>query len=262
MKRVITIGGGTGSYIVLSGLKDLPNISLTALVSMADDGGSTGILREKRGVMPPGDVRQCLVALSGKEFLNRKFTKGYLKEHKIGNIFLSVLEKITGNFTWGLKILSWLFGVKGKIIPITLDKAVLSVILKDSVKITGESKIEGKRVEKIFYEGNVYLNKAARKPILEADFLIICPGSFYTSIVPNLIVDGFREILAKSNATIIAIANLDDRDTNEYINKLELYLEKPVNILLPPDQSLSAVNSMRHDPKKLAKHINDIINAK
>src|SRR3989338_717350 len=108
MKRIVTIGGGKGSYVVLSGLKNLPNISLTALVSMADDGGSTGILREKWGVMPPGDVRQCLAALSGKEFLNYKLNNGFLKGHKIGNIFLAVLEKITGNFTRGLKIVSWL----------------------------------------------------------------------------------------------------------------------------------------------------------
>ena len=259
MKRIVTIGGGTGSYVVLSGLKNLPNISLTALVSMADDGGSTGILREKWGVMPPGDVRQCLAALSGKEFLNRKFTKGYLKEHKIGNIFLSILEKITGDFTRGLTVLSWLFGVKGKIIPITLDRAVLSVILEDSVKITGESKIEGKQVEKIFYEESVSLNPAVIKPILEANFIIICPGSFYTSIVPNLIVNGFEDILSKSNAKIIAIANLDDNDTNYYVNKLKLYLKKPIDVLIPPDEALAVKNNMRHDPKKLAKVINDII---
>src|ERR1017187_4101198 len=102
MKNVVTVGGGTGSYTVLSGLKDIPDISLTALVSMADDGGSTGILREKWNVMPGGDVRQCLAALSGKEFLNKRLVSGPMKGHKIGNIFLAVLEKITGDFSRGL----------------------------------------------------------------------------------------------------------------------------------------------------------------
>ena len=100
MKHIVTVGGGTGSYTVLSGLKTFPDVFLTALVSMADDGGSTGVLRRKWGVMPPGDVRQCLVALSGKEFLNRRVGR-----HKLGNILLAVMEKITGDFSRGLKIL-------------------------------------------------------------------------------------------------------------------------------------------------------------
>jgi len=185
MKHIVTVGGGTGSYTVLSGLKTFPDVFLTALVSMADDGGSTGVLRRKWGVMPPGDVRQCLVALSGKEFLNRRVGR-----HKLGNILLAVMEKITGDFSRGLKILSFVFNAKGKIIPITKDAAVLCAELKGGEVITGESKIDtadlqtengGDNLERIFYERNTILNPLGRDAILAADYIIIGPGvnAFY-----------------------------------------------------------------------------------
>src|SRR3954467_4466036 len=111
MKNIVTIGGGTGSYTVLSGLKNLPDVSLTALVSMADDGGSTGVLMDELGVLPPGDVRQCLVALSEhsdivRELMNYRFSEGTLLGHSFGNIFLAALEKVTGNFVRGVEVAS------------------------------------------------------------------------------------------------------------------------------------------------------------
>ncbi|KKP93161.1 MAG: hypothetical protein US00_C0012G0004 [Candidatus Nomurabacteria bacterium GW2011_GWF2_36_126] len=132
MTNIVTIGGGTGSYTVLSGLKNLPDVSLSALVSMSDNGGSTGVLRDELGVLPPGDIRQCLVALSEhseivRSLINYRFSEGTLKGHSFGNIFLAALEKVTGDFVKGVEIASEILKVKGKVIPITKDKADLSI---------------------------------------------------------------------------------------------------------------------------------------
>src|SRR3990167_4467363 len=128
VKNIVTVGGGTGSFTVLSGLKNIPDISITALVSMADDGGSTGVLRDELGVLPPGDVRQCLVALSNhseivRKLINYRFNDGVLAGHSFGNIFLAALEKVTGDFAKGVEIISDILNVKCKVIPITKDIA-------------------------------------------------------------------------------------------------------------------------------------------
>ena len=133
-KNIVTVGGGTGSYTVLSGLKHLPNVSLTALVSMSDDGGSTGVLRDELGVLPPGDVRQCLVALSEhseivRKLMNYRFENGGLAGHSFGNIFLAALEKVTGDFVKGVEIASETLKVNGTVVPITKNKAQLSILL-------------------------------------------------------------------------------------------------------------------------------------
>src|SRR3989338_1741596 len=124
MKNIITVGGGTGSYTVLSGLKNIPDISISALVSMADNGGSTGVLRDELGVLPPGDVRQCLVALSDhsdivRKLINYRFNEGSLLGHNFGNILLAALEKVTGDFIKGVEIASEILKVKGLVIPVT-----------------------------------------------------------------------------------------------------------------------------------------------
>lgn len=134
-KKIVTIGGGTGSFALLSGLKKYP-IDICAIVSMADDGGSTGILRDELGVLPPGDVRQCLVALSDsskelRDLMNYRFEKGGLKGHNFGNILLSALEKINGNFSKGLETAIKILNVKGEVIPVTNEPANLRMVLKN-----------------------------------------------------------------------------------------------------------------------------------
>ncbi|OGI63560.1 hypothetical protein A2818_01905 [Candidatus Nomurabacteria bacterium RIFCSPHIGHO2_01_FULL_40_12] len=246
MKHIVTIGGGTGSYTVLSGLKNLENVSLTALVSMADDGGSTGVLRKKWKVMPAGDVRQCLVALSNQEFLNHRIIYGFwgfFKGHKVGNIFLALLEKITGDFTRGLKILSFVFNAKGKIVPMTKDEAVLQVTFRGGKQIVGENNIDTAsfpdEVEEISYTSSVKINPEAHKAILNADYIILGPGNLYCSLIPNFIVSGFKESLKESRAKIIFIMNLVNKQghtmnwsTKKYIDFIEKYLGKNVDFYL------------------------------
>lgn len=250
MKNIVTVGGGTGSYTVLSGLKNLENISLTALVSMADDGGSTGVLRDELGVLPPGDVRQCLVALSlhsnvVRELMNYKFENGSLSGHSFGNIFLAALEKVTGNFAKGVEIASEILKIKGKVIPITHDSAKLSMLLLNDKLIEGEDKIQNDAaiqtygLKKIFYKKDISLNEHAKEAIVNADVIILGPGNYYCSVIPNLIVSGFKEAIAKSRAKIIFPVNLTNKlehtsgwKVSDYVKDIEKYLDKPVDVVL------------------------------
>lgn len=248
-QKIVTIGGGTGSYTVLSGLKNLPDVSVSALVSMADDGGSTGVLRDELGVLPPGDVRQCLVALSEhskmvRELMNYRFKNGGLSGHNFGNIFLAALEKVTGDFVKGVEIASEILKAKGKVIPTTSNKATLSISLSNGKLIEGENKINHSHlqkfgIEKIFYKNNVELNNNAKKAILEADYIIIGPGNYYCSIIPNLIVHNFKDAICKSKAKIIFPINLTNKQghtmhwkVSDYVENIEKYLGKKVDIIL------------------------------
>lgn len=249
MKKIVTIGGGTGSYTVLSGLKDLPNVTLTALVSMADDGGSTGVLRDELGVLPPGDVRQCLVALSEhseivRKLINYRFEDGSLKGHSFGNIFLAALEKVTGDFVRGVEVASEILKIKGKVVPVTSNQAVLSISLANGKLIEGENKINHSNIEDIgikdiFYKDNVELNENARKAILDADYIIVGPGNYYCSVVPNLIVNGFRKTIVESRAKIIVPINLTNKSghtlhwkVSTYVNSIEKYLGKLIDVII------------------------------
>jgi uncharacterized cofD-like protein len=259
VKNIVTVGGGTGSYTVLSGLKNLKDVSLTALVSMADDAGSTGVLRDELGVLPAGDVRQCLVALSlhtevVRELMNYRFNEGTLKGHSFGNIFLAALEKVTGNFSKGVEIVSEILKIKGKVIPITDNPAKLSVLLLDGKIIRGENNVQnapihGSGLDRIFYETNISLNKNAKEALLKADFIILGPGNYYCSVVPNLLVSGFKEAIKKSKAKIIFPVNLTNKlehttgwKVSDYVRDIEKYLDKKVDVVL--------VNNQKPSPKQ------------
>ncbi len=249
MKKIVTVGGGTGSYTVLSGLKNLPDVSLTALVSMADDGGSTGVLMDELGVLPPGDVRQCLVALSEhsdivRELMNYRFTEGKLEGHSFGNIFLAALEKVTGDFVEGVEVASEILKVKGLVIPVTRNVARLAIMLSSGDIIEGENKINHSEIQeigidKIFYQDNVEINDHAKTALLEADYIILGPGNYYCSLVPNLIVDGFKEAIKDSKAKIILPINLTNKQGHtknwksiDYLKDVEKYIDRKVDIIL------------------------------
>ena len=250
MKLIVTIGGGTGSYTVLSGLKNIPDVSLGALVSMADNGGSTGILRDELGVLPPGDIRQCLVALSEqtdivRKLMNYRFEEGgTLVGHSFGNIFLAALEKVTGSFVEGVEVASDILKVKGNVIPITKNKAELAIELGDSSVVTGQVNVsdtdtQTKGINKIFYTDSVRINEHASEAINKADYILVGPGNHYCSVLPNLIVDGFKESIAQTKAKIILPINLTNKHgqttgwkASDYVNDIEKYLGRKVDIIL------------------------------
>ncbi len=217
-KKVVTIGGGTGSFMLLSGLKEYP-IEISAIVSMADDGGSTGVLRDELGVLPPGDVRQCLVALSEtpdmlRQLMNYRFTNGGLEGHSFGNILLSALEKITGNFGAGVKEASQILNVRGEVIPVTLSDTRLYMELANGKLLAGEheinvnTKFEKVGVKKVSLKPKPKANPLAVRRILDADLVIIGPGSHYCGIIPNFLVPGIAEALRRTKAKVVYNCNL------------------------------------------------------
>lgn len=251
MNKIVTIGGGTGSFTVLSGIKNIPNIEISAIVSMSDDGGSTGVLRDELGVLPPGDVRQCLVALSEhsdivRALMSYRFEEGALLGHSFGNILLAALEKVSGSFVSGVEVASEILKIKGKVIPVTENKAELCIELDNGEILKGENKINHSDIEdshnkikKIFYKEKVYLNRHAKEAIEKADYIIIGPGNFYCSVVPNLIVDGFDEAIQNTKAKIIVPINLTNKKghtlnwgAKRYAEELEKYLGKNIDFVL------------------------------
>jgi uncharacterized cofD-like protein len=218
MKKVVVIGGGSGTFTVLSGLRDYP-FELTAIVSTADDGGSTGILRDELGVLPAGDIRQALVALSSdapilRELLSYRFTEGSLKGHNFGNLLLSALEKVTGSFDRAVLEAGRILSIKGQVIPVTTDLVNLKAESVDGSLINGEHNIESyiwserSRIKRLWLEHHCTIHPLAEQAILHADLLVIAPGSIFTSLIPNLLVDGTKEAIYKSRAPLVYIANL------------------------------------------------------
>lgn len=244
-KKIVVIGGGTGTFAVLSGLKNFP-VYLSAIVSMADDGGSTGILRDQYGVLPPGDVRRALIALSSSDRTLRKlfmyrFQNGDLGGHSFGNIFLATLEKITGNFSSAVEEASRMLNTKGSILPVTLDDIRLFARLSDGTIIKGESNIDipktnlRAKIKKIWLKPRARINLHARDSIMSADLIVIGPGDLYTSLIPNLLVRGVPEAIRKSKAKKVFIVNLMTKfgethgfGAQDFVSEIEKYLGKGV----------------------------------
>ena len=232
--KAVVIGGGTGSFMVLSGLKNYIS-NLTALVSMADDGGSTGQLRDELGVLPPGDVRQCLVALARspkvRDLFSFRFESGSFKGQTFGNLFLAATEKMTGDFRASMELATEVLEVAGRVEPVTLDKVTL--LMQDGDKVVrGEHLIDDGiftvRRPELWLEPTPAVNLEALAAIKDADLIIIAPGSLYTSLGAALVVPGVGEALSKSKAKKIYICNLmnkpgqtDGFTVQDYASELE-----------------------------------------
>lgn len=239
MKSVVTIGGGTGQFTLLSGLKKFP-VNLTAIVSMADSGGSTGVLRDELGVLPPGDIRQCLVALSEaeslmRELFNYRYEQGGLKGHNFGNIFLSTLEKITGSFEESVRVAGMVLATRGTVIPVTTGNVAL-ICGHGEKACVGEHAINDATLtdrETLRLEPAAYANPKAVAAIEAADCVIIGPGNLYCSILPTLLVKGIPEAIARSNACVIYNCNLmtkkghtDGFSVADFADEIERFLGK------------------------------------
>lgn len=219
--RVACLGGGTGLYTLLSGLKALPNISLSSIVSMSDDGGSTGRLRDMFGILPPGDVRRSLVALSTapdllNELMQFRFERGDgLEGHNLGNLLLAALNHMRGSMVEAVKALAEILNTQGDVIPVTETVNTLHAELENGEIVVGESHIglfEEKRVhsriKKLWQEPRALANPDALEAILNAKWILLGPGDLYTSVIANLVVDGIRDAIISSKAKKIYICNV------------------------------------------------------
>ena len=217
--KIAAIGGGTGLSTMLRGLKlYTPNIS--AIVTVADDGGSSGVLRTDYGMLPPGDVRNCVSALAdvdpiAGELLNYRFQEGNLKGHSLGNLILAALNEMSGNFEEAVEKFNRLMGVVGTVYPVTNENVTLHAELRDGSIIDGESHIGQHRIGKNKGISSVFLSpekpqavEQAIDAIIDADVVVLGPGSLYTSIIPNLLVEGIPEAIRESKAVKIYVCNI------------------------------------------------------
>lgn len=213
--RVVVLGGGTGLSTMLRGLKKYTR-NITAAVTVCDDGGSSGKIREELGLLPPGDVRNCLVALADaeplmKNLIQHRFTNGSLKDQNFGNLLIAALTEVTGDFSEAVRKASSVLAVKGEVLPSALERATLCAQLADGTLLEGETTIakSSKPIEKVFLNPSFC---AASPVVLEAisnaDVIVLGPGSLYTSILPNLLLDGMKEAIRKSQALKIYVCNV------------------------------------------------------
>ena len=216
--KIAVIGGGTGSFTILNDLKSYTS-RIAAIVNMADDGGSTGVLRDELGTLPPGDVRQCLVALSDspklRDLFSYRFEEGTFGGHSFGNILLTALEKTTGNFTEAVETASEILRINGSVIPATLDNVRLRMEWPEtSLVLQGERVIDADyfkhdpRRATLSLTPNPTPNLTAIAAIEQADLVIVAPGDLYTSLGPLLVIDGIGEALCRTKATVAYICNL------------------------------------------------------
>jgi len=214
--RIVAVGGGTGLPNVLSSLKHYTS-NLIAVVTVADDGGSSGRLRRDFGTPPPGDIRNCIVALSDQETLLKDLFQyrfkghGDLKGHSFGNLFITVMKEITGDFGRAVEESSRVLATRGTVMPVTFDDMTLQAKLKNGKMVTGESIIplEKSPIDRILLkEKQIKPNKEVLKAILEADAIVLGPGSLYTSVLPNLLIPQVAETIALSRAIKIYVCNV------------------------------------------------------
>lgn len=231
--------------MVLSALKKYP-VNLSAIVTMADDGGSTGMLRDQYGVLPPGDIRRALVALSEpgetlRNLFNYRFKEGGLHGHSFGNLFLSALEKVTGNFDSALREASRILNIRGEVVPVTLDDVRLYAELEDGRVLRGETKIDiptdsyRARIEKVWLEPEARMNPSVKRVLHAADLIVLGPGDLYTSLIPNLLVKGVAQAIAESKAKKVYVANLMTKfgetggfRAEDFLREIEKYLGEDV----------------------------------
>jgi uncharacterized cofD-like protein len=298
--RIVAIGGGTGLSSLLRGLKTYTS-NLSAIVTVADDGGSSGRLRDEYRILPPGDFRQCLIALADaeplmKQLFDHRFKEGSLDGHSFGNLFIMAMADVTGNFEHALRESGKVLAVKGTIIPSTLQDVTLVASINGHT-VEGESNIpkQNAPISQVFLKPDgAQLNPEAAQAILNAELVVIGPGSLYTSILPNLLVEGMVEAIKASPALKVYICNLaaqhgetDGYDVDDYLrvirehvgsNLFDFVLVNSNNshmptggqsqvIFTPEDSSLhpevrfigaDVVNvrvPSHHDPDKLARSI-------
>ncbi len=252
-KKVVVLGGGTGLSVLLQGLKKFP-LDITAIVSVCDNGSSTGKLREEFKTPAVGDIRRVLISLSETEPLVEKLfnyrfsTYSDLNGHAVGNLILTAAKEITGNLSDGIEALSKVFNLKGKVVPLTEDNVTLMAEMEDKTIIEGEKEISlsPKKIKKVFYKEEPIITPEAIKVIKNADAIILSMGSIFTSIIPNLINKKIIDAIDESNAKIIYVSNMvtqpgetDNFKVSDHVNLLNSYLGKrKVDVVLANNKKI------------------------
>ena len=246
-RKIVVVGGGTGTYQVLSGLKKY-NVDLSAVISMCDSGGSTGRLRKELGILPPGDVRRAILALSDLPFAQKtleevfdfRFKNGKsLVGHSVGNILLAALVQITGSMDKAIEETAGILNASGKVYPVTLDKTHLVAILEDGTRVHGETNIDMRNfklkhgIKSVYLTPSVKIFRKAKEALKTADLIIIGPGDLYTSIVPALLVSGTTQAIKSSHAKVVFVTNLmtkrgetDGFSASSFVKEVKKYLGK------------------------------------
>lgn len=251
MKKVVTIGGGTGQYALLRGLKNY-DIDLSAIVSTLDNGGNTGKLRVEFGVLAPGDLRNCLLALCDEseladvmklfEYRFPKKDNGILSDYSLGNMILTALSDIEGNIAKGIKVCSKILNLKGNVYPISLDDAHLYGETENGTKLYGQNHVSypitHEKLGKLWIEPESFIYTEAAKAIREADLIVLCPGDLYGSLVCNFLFKGFQEALKESKAKIVYVCNLVTKQgsygfkVSDFVKEVEKYLGKKIDKII------------------------------
>ncbi len=261
-RKVVVLGGGTGSSTLLRGLKEFP-LDITAIVSVCDDGRSTGVLREEFSIPAVGDIRRVLVALSETEPLvmelfNYRFkTTSDLDGHTVGNLLLTASSEITGNLSDGIEALSKVFNLKGKVVPLTEDNVVLMGEMEDGSIIEGEHRItetDG-AIKRVFYKEKPVPTREAIKAIEDADLILLSMGSVFTSIIPNLICDEIVDAMERSQGKIMYVCNMvtqpgetEDFKVSDHIKLLNQYLGKrKIDVVIANDGKIDEEMAKRYE---------------
>lgn len=261
-RKVVVLGGGTGSSTLLRGLKEFP-VDLTAIVSVCDDGSSTGILREEFNIPAVGDIRRVIVALSETEplvmelFNYRFHTTSDLDGHTVGNLLLTACSEITGNLSDGIEALSKVFNLKGKVVPLTEDNVVLMGEMGDGSIVEGEHHITKNKnnIQRVFYKEEPIPTKEAVQAIEEADLIVLSMGSLFTSIIPNLICDEIVKAIDRSKGKILYACNMvtqpgetDKFKVSDHIKLLNQYLgDHKIDVVIANDGRIDEDMARRYE---------------
>ena len=249
--KITVIGGGTGSFVVLRGLKNYP-VDLTAIINVTDSGGSTGRLRSEFGFLPIGDLRQCFAALADDsddtliKLLTYRFDRGRgLRGHNLGNLILTGLRDLYGSEPRALEKASSIFRINGRVLPVSLSRATLGAIYENGKKVLGEHAIDqpefggGLQVKGVFLKPEIKVYKGAVNAIINCDMIVLGPGDIYTSTIPCLLVGGVKTAIKKSKAKICCVVNLMNRysqthnfKVSDYRREIEKYTGRRVDVVV------------------------------
>ncbi len=274
--KIAAIGGGTGLSTMLKGLK-LYTQNISAIVTVADDGGSSGVLRADYGMLPPGDVRNCVSALANvdpitSQMLNYRFTEGVFEGHSLGNIILAALNEMSGSFEEAVEKLNHIMGVVGTVYPVTNEKIMLGAVLENGEVIEGESKIGTHRNGKGKGIDRVYLTPKSPKAVEQAieaienaDVVVLGPGSLYTSIIPNLLVDGITAAIKRTKAIKIYVCNLmqqqgetENYTASDHLEALEKHSYKGIaDVIIVNDARIPEELKIRYEQEYAHEILSD-----